>query len=834
MKNLKKVLALVLAFACAFTMFAGAAFTDQADIPDVNAEAVDTLVALDVLEGYTDGSFRPDDTVTRAEMAKMIYVLRTGNSDASAYNDDATTFTDIGDHWARGYIKYCNSLGIIAGHSATRFAPDATVTTQEAAKMLLVTLGYNAERAGLVGAGWGNKTNALADENGLLKDVNNGTTQGLPRVYAAQLIFNAVNAPTVEWRDDAYYNKNLIGRENDTIGEKYMGLNTAEGVVTAVRYNSKGYAADIKTGENDKGDIIVKLNSMSFDPSEYVRKAVKALYKDVDEVYGMYADSEETLIDVTTSVGSLTDSDKVLKIDGVEYDLEVATVGAVPVVDAQGETISSQTKVSDLKVNDASEITFIDNNGDEEIDIAVVTPVEVGQVTYLSSKNITVKGSLTNAKLDDCEVYADAAKDDYVAVVKAAYVGNDKNVITKLDSVNGKVDATKTGEARVDGTWYDVATGLDVKIDDKGDFYIYNGYIVAVDTTGGSISDVAYLISSGETMDLDGNYQAKVMMGGETKIVAMSETDTVKKGAKDMFVTYEVDDGAYEFTKIVNSGAVLTDYTAVQVQRYEDKRIYDADSKGNDYLIDSDAVVYVKYNGDKYAILTGADVSNWGDKVKSFKDNTGTEGVNYTNSNSIVLYENSDAMKRVKCAFLDLGTAKMPTATTSYGIIVSDVVSASDNKFEFTLWTGEEKIEVVTEDTGFAKWQAVEYVKNSDDTYDIDAVKNTITNSNAGMAEGFALFSIMDYTDDVVRMANKAFAAQNYNITDDTQIIFVDLSADEIEDICVNGGSIQEAGSPDNGTNYYRNATFVLGDGQDLDLLIVAHNAEGAMSGPIA
>ena len=35
MKNLKKVLALVLAFACAFTMFAGAAFTDQADISQI-------------------------------------------------------------------------------------------------------------------------------------------------------------------------------------------------------------------------------------------------------------------------------------------------------------------------------------------------------------------------------------------------------------------------------------------------------------------------------------------------------------------------------------------------------------------------------------------------------------------------------------------------------------------------------------------------------------------------------------------------------------------------------------------------------------------------------
>ena len=97
MKNLKKILALVLAFACAFTMFAGAAFTDQADIK-VKDEVVDTLVELGVIEGFEDGSFQPNATVTRAQMAKMIYVLRTGNSDASAYNDDKTSFTDIGSH----------------------------------------------------------------------------------------------------------------------------------------------------------------------------------------------------------------------------------------------------------------------------------------------------------------------------------------------------------------------------------------------------------------------------------------------------------------------------------------------------------------------------------------------------------------------------------------------------------------------------------------------------------------------------------------------------------------------------------------------------------------
>ena len=146
MKNLKKILALVLAFACAFTMFAGAAFTDQADIK-VENEVVDTLIELGVINGYTDGSFKPNDTVTRAEMAKMIYVLRTGNSDASAYNNDKTSFTDVNGHWAAGFIKYCQSVGIIAGQSATKFAPDQTVTAQEAAKMLLVTLGYDAQKA---------------------------------------------------------------------------------------------------------------------------------------------------------------------------------------------------------------------------------------------------------------------------------------------------------------------------------------------------------------------------------------------------------------------------------------------------------------------------------------------------------------------------------------------------------------------------------------------------------------------------------------------------------------------------------------------------------------
>ena len=174
----------MLAFACAFTMFAGAAFTDEADIKA--KDAVNMLTALGVIEGDPDGSFRPDATVTRAEMAKMIFVVRNNSIDDSAYENNSSKLTDINSHWAKGYIKFCESQGIIAGYGDNTFKPDATVTGVEAAKMLLVLTGYDADKAGLTGHNWSTNTLKYAGSAGILDDVNSGLESGLPRQYAAQ------------------------------------------------------------------------------------------------------------------------------------------------------------------------------------------------------------------------------------------------------------------------------------------------------------------------------------------------------------------------------------------------------------------------------------------------------------------------------------------------------------------------------------------------------------------------------------------------------------------------------------------------------------------------
>ena len=847
---------------------AGAAFSDQSKIK--NTEAVDACTALNIIGGYPDGSFKPEGNITRAEVTKMICVALNGGKNPAVSTNTTPTFSDVRNNanaaWAEGYIESCAAQGIVSGVGGGKFAPAGNVTGTQLAKMLLVALGYKADIEGFTGSAWATNVNIRATQKGLYKDLEKmDTNAAITRDNAAQMVWNALQAKEVKYEytlvseNGTLTSKTtLVDKDLTLLKDKYDS-DITKGVVTSIGHNSKGYLVTIDTLAKDSKneEITVNLSKVEKDPTDLVGKAVKALYKATDDVYGIYVDDENTATVVNTTLGDIDLNKDEYKLDGVTYETKAKTFGAVEAVDALGAKFNKDTKatnnLSSVKnVSDASKVVLIDNDGDEKIDIAVVTPVQFGEITYLNAKNITVKGVLTNAKLEDCDVYKDAAKDDQVAVIAKDYSADGNNIIVKLDTVSGKVDAVKTKnqnttEARINGTWYDVAvfdSKDKVAKDDKGDFFVYNGYIVAVDTTGGSIADTAYIISTSTSMDVEGNYQAKVMMNGETKVVSIHKDSAVnpkktdKQGnvtvsaIEDKYVTYEVKDGAYKFTEITADKSGLDNYSAAQVNSYKDGRIYaNAKAAGAEYLIDDNAVVYVKYNNDKYTILSGKDVAGWGDKVKEFKNNS-----------SLVLYETKDSMKKIKGAFIDLDTAKMPASTASYGVIVSDIVSATDDKYEFTLWNGTDTIEVTTSDSGFAKWQVVEYVKNSDDTYDIDAVAvngQAVTSSSvlAGVVKNYGLYSIMDHTSNVVQLANKDNPAKNYNITKDTQIIYVDTSASDTDGICVKGGSISDAGYAGKNTEgkdtYYRNATFVIDDGSDLDLLVVITNTKDAYSGVI-
>ena len=197
-------------------MFAGAAFTDQADIKAT--DAVNMLSSLGVITGYTDGSYQPNKVVTRAEMAKMIFVVRNNKIDDSAYQSNYSKLTDISNHWAKGYIKFCESQGIIAGKGNNKFDPDSPVTGVEAAKMLLVVAGYDTDKAGLTGSAWRTNTLKYAGAAGILDDVNAALEQGLPRQYAAQMIYNTLDVNRVKWsKDSESFDDVLNGGVKETV-----------------------------------------------------------------------------------------------------------------------------------------------------------------------------------------------------------------------------------------------------------------------------------------------------------------------------------------------------------------------------------------------------------------------------------------------------------------------------------------------------------------------------------------------------------------------------------------------------------------------------------------
>lgn len=107
-------------------------------------EQLKDLKDLKIMVGDDDGNMRLDDTITRAEAAKMICVIYGLTVDSFADNVEPSAFADVPDtHWAKNYINCVKGLMIVEGDENGNFNPEATITNEEIIKMLVVTLGYS-------------------------------------------------------------------------------------------------------------------------------------------------------------------------------------------------------------------------------------------------------------------------------------------------------------------------------------------------------------------------------------------------------------------------------------------------------------------------------------------------------------------------------------------------------------------------------------------------------------------------------------------------------------------------------------------------------------------
>ena len=152
----------------------------------------DVLSELEVINGYEDKTFKPNNSVKRSEMAKLIIVAM-GKDDSADLLKGTTSFSDVpSSHWASGYINLASNLGLIKGYPDGRFKPDATVSYVEASTMLLRALDYGKELDNL---SWPTGYMSKANSAGLLDNVTaNNSSEAAIRGNVASMILNTLKS----------------------------------------------------------------------------------------------------------------------------------------------------------------------------------------------------------------------------------------------------------------------------------------------------------------------------------------------------------------------------------------------------------------------------------------------------------------------------------------------------------------------------------------------------------------------------------------------------------------------------------------------------------------
>ncbi len=791
MKNLKRIFSLALAgtmLAGMLTVGASAAdFTDADSIK--NSEAVDTMVALNIINGKDDGSFAPEATVTRAEMAKMITIMLNGGSEpaltASASN---AKFTDIGGHWAQKYIEYCVSQNVIAGRGDGTFAPDATVTGTEAAKMALTALGYNSEVFKFTGIDWQVNVNAAA--NAPSANLYDGLrtidpSQGLSRDNAAQMLYNALDANVVEITYNITSNGVETGyviSDKKTMMSEKFGAVKVEGVVVANEIAAiegdtlKEGKTKIKSSAEEgdwTGTIVTNtttdLNLLGRTVSVYVKSSSK---KTDATVLGniVLSDSNSVYTDATgEKFNEIEDGVKTGK-DTKYFDNYTEKKGTAPDKGTAGVTT-----------------ILVDNNNDDTVEYVFLVKYTVAQVKKVNDKEkkIQFNGGLSTLEYKNMFGYEDLKAED---VVLSTQIG-DNYYLEIPETVEGEIEEhqikdNKTVKLTVDGTTYDVAdvgnsvanltAGRDLtnNLGDEGIFYLdSNDMIVAYAETEASAAQYALSWGGADGNKLDAGRIKLTLEDGTTSIYTIDSKSDVKIASNGTHFTDKASSlavGTLVAYTIKSNGNVTLELPEHPVAAKTTVDFKQGKTLINDNSATSRTVFfYVEMTEDGTSVDSVEVYTGYKDapSVDSFE--SGSKAPN--KGVSLALDRNAD--KVVAAAFVDAKSASSKAKLANHLWVKSLGTSNKDyTNVKVVMEDGsEETIKVAAGDKAL-KDNGVEniylYTVNSDNYYELTLASTGDTKDN------FATGTVYDITGDTVIVTVKGEGNKEekveFSITTDT------------------------------------------------------------------
>lgn len=246
------------------------------DVADTQLSArLEMLSGLGVVNGYTDGTFKPQNTLTRAEFTKMVVMLLGGGKTCETFGA-YTIFGDVpSSDWSAKFINYAardkerGGLGLLKGYTDGTFKPNNTITYGEAATIILRALGYTDADVGFT---WPKNFTDKAASSGLGDRVSRGDYEAISRADAANIFYNAL---FVEKKDGS---KLIDGMYGESISSALILSVDAEGVRIAERpddrfVNAAGLTAeDVGTRKkltlNEKSTAIMFAEKVKMTTSE--------------------------------------------------------------------------------------------------------------------------------------------------------------------------------------------------------------------------------------------------------------------------------------------------------------------------------------------------------------------------------------------------------------------------------------------------------------------------------------------------------------------------------------------------------------------------------------
>ena len=229
MRNLKRVLSLGMTAAMITgLMVVGTSAAGYSDVStEDNVEAIEVLQSVGVMVGDENGDFNPDQLVTRNEMAVVMSNLMEYN--VATYSG-TSPFTDV-PSWAEPYVAACWTNGITAGTSATTYGGDQSVTTAQAALMLMKALGYFQYDSDFNGD-WQLATITQGNRISLFKNVESNVRDAMTRNDVAQLVLNTLESGMVEPNKTGQ--DITIGDITITNGVEYQYVTSTESYARAI------------------------------------------------------------------------------------------------------------------------------------------------------------------------------------------------------------------------------------------------------------------------------------------------------------------------------------------------------------------------------------------------------------------------------------------------------------------------------------------------------------------------------------------------------------------------------------------------------------------------